>query len=589
MSVQVPAARNGIDLRDMHTGIVMNGRHRLQFTKIDVPVQEDLTMRMSLPAALLGTTPALAGASAIQNRQSNDTTPTVTLDYSTVVAAAGNTTAGFWKFQNIRFAQAPTGDLRFAPPEWPLTEDSDNTGDLAGSDVDCSSEEDCLFMDIWVPQSALDGTADALPVAVWTYGGGFTGGSKSQNTPEGLFDLSTDFIFVSYNYRLGITGLANGPSFNHQGGTSNVALWDVSQAFSWVQRYIGEFGGNPDQVTAMGFSAGGSHILFQMTRFGGRAEQLFSQAYVMSPGLVPSAGHETAEQFWLNASSAAGCDGGDLGCMKSLDFDTVHAAGSDVAGAYDYSLQPKVDGYIISDTYEACFYAKHFNFSGPVVLTHELHEANSQEYSGVDTDDDVGAALRDFFPLIQDRVVEEALELYPADDYASPGFRFSDIKQHFELTAHNLAATHGLNNQTWNALVELGSATHGTDQIYSTYTLSSSASSDSEVDTDATGTTAASSAAASTTAGLGGNSTDGGGIGGSASVDSGIAIMMQKYLISFIQTGDPNTLWADDKLYWPMYNESDNGVEIYFNTTFTTGHDDLANDQALFWNKALWY
>ena len=81
------------------------------------------------------------------------------------------------------------------------------------------------------------------------------------------FDLSGDFIFVSYNYRLGITGLANGPTLLHQGGTSNTGLWDVQHAFQWVNKYISNFGGNPDEITAMGFSAGGSQVLFEMTRF----------------------------------------------------------------------------------------------------------------------------------------------------------------------------------------------------------------------------------------------------------------------------------------------------------------------------------
>jgi carboxylesterase type B len=65
--------------------------------------------------------------------------------------------------------------------------------------------------------------------------------------------------------------------------------------------------------------------------------------------------------------------------------------------------------------------------------------------------------------------------------------------------------------------------------------------------------------------------------------------MMQKYLLSFVLTGDPNTMWADDKLYWPTYNTSTVGTELVFNTTFSTQDDDLASEKSLFWNKALWY
>jgi carboxylesterase type B len=64
---------------------------------------------------------------------------------------------------------------------------------------------------------------------------------------------------------------------------------------------------------------------------------------------------------------------------------------------------------------------------------------------------------------------------------------------------------------------------------------------------------------------------------------------MQKYLMSFVLTGNPNTLWADDKLDWPLYNTSSAGTELVFNTTFYLEDDNLANAKSLFWNKAMWY
>ena len=101
-----------------------------------------------------------------------------------------------------------------------------------------------------------------------------------------------------------------------------------------------------------------------------------------------------------------------------------------------------------------------------MVLSHELHEANGQAWSGVNTTADVSTYLKIFFPSITDNVIEEVLQLYPESDYSSPGLRFSDMKQSFDLTAHNLAVTHALNNKTWNAVVALGSASHGADQSY---------------------------------------------------------------------------------------------------------------------------
>lgn len=62
---------------------------------------------------------------------------------------------------------------------------------------------------------------------------------------------------------------------------------------------------------------------------------------------------------------------------------------------------------------------------------------------------------------------------------------------------------------------------------------------------------------------------------------------MQKYLLSFVLTGNPNTKWTGDKIHWPKYGG--NATEIVFNTTMYTQPDDLANAKSIYWNKALWY
>lgn len=301
------------------------------------------------------------------------------------------------------------------------------------------------------------------------------------------------------------------------------------------------------------------------------------------------------QHFWQNVSSAVGCDGGALDCMRGIDFDTLTSAADDVVDTYTYQMQPRVDGDIIADTCksllalfllprlptqntdEAQFYQKRVNFDGPVVISHEQHEANGQAYDGVNTSADVATYLRIFFPAIADDVVDELLELYPESDYTSPGLRFSDMKQSFDLTCKNLALTQYLKNNTWNAMVALDQATHGTDQSYywySTYSLSSS-------DSSSTTTTSSNSTSSGAPSGMGG------GMGGSSSVNATVAVAMQKYLLSFVLTGNPNTEWADDKLFWPKYGNDTN--TLVFNSTFYLEEDDLANDKCLHWNKALWY
>jgi carboxylesterase type B len=62
---------------------------------------------------------------------------------------------------------------------------------------------------------------------------------------------------------------------------------------------------------------------------------------------------------------------------------------------------------------------------------------------------------------------------------------------------------------------------------------------------------------------------------------------MQKYLLSFVLTGNPNTKWASHKLYWPKYGS--NSTELVFNSTMYLQEDDLASAKSTYWNKALWY
>lgn len=130
--------------------------------------------------------------------------------------------------------------------------------------------EDCLFLDVFVPEDVLAsaGQGHGAPVLVWIYGGGYTSGDKNEN-PAGLLAASNsstngDVIYVSFNYRLGSLGFSSGPSFLAEGGTANAALHDQRFALEWIQRYIHLFGGDPNRVTVFGESAGGGSIMHQV-------------------------------------------------------------------------------------------------------------------------------------------------------------------------------------------------------------------------------------------------------------------------------------------------------------------------------------
>lgn len=120
---------------------------------------------------------------------------------------------------------------------------------------DPRESEDCLFLDVFVPEDVFEnaGKGFGAPVLVWIYGGGYTGGSKNAN-PAGLLAASGnstngDVIYVAMNYRLGALGWMGGPSFQSEGGTSNLGLYDQRMALEWVQENIHLFGGDKNRVS----------------------------------------------------------------------------------------------------------------------------------------------------------------------------------------------------------------------------------------------------------------------------------------------------------------------------------------------------
>jgi para-nitrobenzyl esterase len=123
--------------------------------------------------------------------------------------------------------------------------------------------EDCLYLNVWRPAEP---AARNLPVMVWIYGGGFTGGSSSSPNTSGVGFAKQGVILVAMNYRVGRFGFFAHPALSRErpGGKEeskgNYAYMDQIAALQWVKRNIAAFGGNPNNVTIFGFSAGGVSV-----------------------------------------------------------------------------------------------------------------------------------------------------------------------------------------------------------------------------------------------------------------------------------------------------------------------------------------
>jgi len=118
-----------------------------------------------------------------------------------------------------------------------------------------SVSEDCLSINVYSPNATA--TGDLLPVMVWIYGGGFMLGDGNGFTYPPTKIVEQGVVLVTFNYRLGPLGFFAHPDLD---GLTNFALYDQVKALEWVQRNIEEFGGDPDNVTIFGESAGGTSV-----------------------------------------------------------------------------------------------------------------------------------------------------------------------------------------------------------------------------------------------------------------------------------------------------------------------------------------
>ncbi len=122
--------------------------------------------------------------------------------------------------------------------------------------IDFNYSEDCLNLDIYSPRDAVD-----APVIIYIHGGAFLGGCNHELHMDGTAYAKQGIIFISINYRLGVLGFLCDRKLTEESGHSgNYGLYDQLEAIKWVHNHIKDFGGNPDNITLFGQSAGAMSI-----------------------------------------------------------------------------------------------------------------------------------------------------------------------------------------------------------------------------------------------------------------------------------------------------------------------------------------
>ncbi len=208
-------------------------------------------------------------------------TGTVSTDLRVVLADGeieGALRRGLKMWRGIPYAAPPIGELRFRAPRavvpWRGVLDAtrfgpvapqDRKGQFAGPHPSVQLSEDCLTINVIAPRGAPD--APALPVMVWIHGGAYSVGSSREIRRQGEALAREGVIFINFNYRLGALGYLNFTSFSTSERIfeSNLGLRDQVAALQWVRANIAAFGGNPDNVTLFGESAGANAVTTLMT------------------------------------------------------------------------------------------------------------------------------------------------------------------------------------------------------------------------------------------------------------------------------------------------------------------------------------
>lgn len=292
----------------------------------------------------------------------------------------GAVAAGVVSFKGIPFAQPPTGENRWRPPQpvQPWTGVRDATEYAAdcmqlpfpsdAAPLGTKPNEDCLYINVWMPAGR---AATKLPVMVWIYGGGFVNGGSSPAVYSGANFASHGLVFVSFNYRVGRFGFFGHPALTAEskdGLLGNYAYMDQIAALKWVQGNIEAFGGDPKNVTLFGESAGGGSVLAMMTS--PLSKGLFQRAIIESGGgrgLFPTRylrkslpNRPSAEEIGVAFAKEAGitADGKDaLPALRALPAERI-VDGLNMASMNSPTYAgPMIDGKILVEEPEAAFLA----------------------------------------------------------------------------------------------------------------------------------------------------------------------------------------------------------------------------------------
>ncbi|MET7508475.1 carboxylesterase family protein [Streptomyces albidoflavus] len=287
----------------------------------------------------------------------------------------GTTDGEIRRYVGIPYAAPPVGGLRWTPPRrprlWSEPLEAVSYGPVCAQDTRCfpgfghhSTTEDCLYLNVYVPEGGQAGEGP-LPVMVWIPGGGFFLGGGNDYDPTALV-RDGGVVLVTFNYRVNVFGFFSHPSINAEGhAAGNYGLMDQTFALEWVRRNAAAFGGDPDNVTLFGESAGAASVLAQLVS--PAAAGLFHKAISQScsvAAVMPMRTLGDTEEAGVALAKAAGCEKQTADALRALSTADLLAANRMPEGEFGvgrFHIGPVVDGEVLPEPMRDLFATGRFH------------------------------------------------------------------------------------------------------------------------------------------------------------------------------------------------------------------------------------
>ncbi|MBN1185633.1 MAG: carboxylesterase family protein [Bacteroidales bacterium] len=299
--------------------------------------------------------------------------PILTIEGGKIVGVE-TSTHGVIAYKGIPYAAPPVADLRWKEPQPVMSWDGVMTADSFGAAAmqvtwDPKSfygrewrasgsvpfDEDCLYLNVWTPAAGI--TDKKLPVAMWIHGGGYREGYGFEPEMDGGEDwASRGVILVTVTYRLGVFGFFSHPLLTEEspnGVSGNYGLFDQAAALKWIKKNIEQFGGDPNNISIFGQSAGAGSV--QSLCASPQSRNLLSKAISMSGGGLsdgrPGLPLDTAQL--ANKTMMDYFEKTTLEEMRTLSFDELLDMSKEYADSTNKRMfwGPVVDDYFLTGTF----------------------------------------------------------------------------------------------------------------------------------------------------------------------------------------------------------------------------------------------